>query len=289
MLRDDLALLKKGLRTEIEQALAGEYRQSIVLLIRDDRLPMVRMTDERGVVTNKVASLVDVLGALDNSTTISQLRQDSTRNTDLPPLPQNTLLVSITERPEGRSFTVTGYVEPDAYVFLVEQSGTSRTFDIPLPHLVYRAVFEERRFALSALSLAVCSPRLAPDRSGQAAPENATNTAAACKPDASTQIFRYPFSNVYHSFGGISEGVCWPGLRQLEMRLDEVPEQAVKRFLRSQNNSDMYGQGLSHNAPYSGYCEFLAAIEEKGGLEEDHLIPTGATVEDLHYQRRPGQ
>lgn len=284
MLRDDLALLKKGLRTEIEQALAGEYRQSIVLLIRDDRLPMVRMTDERGVVTNKVASLVDVLSALDHSTTISQLRQDSTRNTDLPALPQNTVLVSMTEQPEGRSVTVTGYVEPQPYVFLVNENDASMTFDIRMPHLVYRAVYEETRGALSALSLAVCSPRLAHDGTGQAAPEGLTPE--GLMPNASTEIFRYPFSNVFHSYGGVSEGLCWPGLSQLRMGLDEVPEQAVKRFLRSENNAHLYGQGLSHNAPYSGYCEFLAAIEENGGLEEDHLIPTGATVEDLHYQRR---
>lgn len=274
MIRDELSLLRGGLKTEIERALAGEHRQSIVLLIRDDRLPMVSITDERGMVTNKVASLVDVLAALDNSTTISQLRQDEVRHTDLPALPANTLLASVAERPEGKSFTVTGYVEPETYVFLLEEGGVSRTFDIPLPHLVYRAVFDERRSALSALSLAVCSPRLAHD-----GPERAA-------PGASTQIFRYPFSNVYHSFGGVSEGVCWPGLRQLQMSIDEVPEQAVRRFLRSQNNGDMYGQGLSHNAPYSGYCEFLTAVEDKGGLQEDHLIPTGATVEDLHYQRR---
>lgn len=155
MLRDDLSLLGSGLKTEIEQALAGEHRQSIVLLIRDDRLPMVRMTDEKGVVTNKVASLADVLAALDGATTISQLRQDATRRTDLPTLPPNTLLVSMAEQPEGRSFTVTGYVEPETYVFLIDENGVSSTFDIPLPHLVYRAVYDERRSALSALSLAV--------------------------------------------------------------------------------------------------------------------------------------
>lgn len=304
-IHDELALLKQGLKTEIELAMAGECRESVVLLLRENRLPMARITDCHGKVTNKVVSLVDLLRVIDSATTISQLRREATRTTDLPPLPRNTLLAGVTERPEGRSFTVTGYVEPDTYVVLIEEGGENHTFDIPFPHLVYRAVYDEQRAALSALSIAVCvtgastaQPSQPEDRSGLH-PEarrpggerrNMTNSAALYSepaPTADSPIQRYPLSNVYHSFGGISEGVCWPGMRQLSMELCQVPEEAVKRFVREQNNADLYGRGLSHNAPYTGYAPFLENIEREGGIHEDYLIPTGATVRDLHYQQRP--
>lgn len=277
----DLSLLKSGLKTEIELALAGESRQSVVLLLREDRLPMVQITTGDGLVTNKVVSLVDLLSILDRSSNISQLEQAQTRTTDLPLLPENTLFVSVLERPEGRKIALTGYVEPDTYVVVLREKGETRTFDIPLPHIVYRAVHDERRGALSQLSMTLANPGLRPTQCGAGGRHSAA-------PDPGTPTFRWPMSNVYHSFGGASEGVCWPGIRDVPMTLPGIPEEAVKRFVRTENNADLYGRGLSHNAPYEGYAEFLAAMEEEGGIHEDYLIPTGYTVEDLHHQRAAG-
>lgn len=287
---NDLGLLKQGLKTEIEQALAGECRQSVVLLLRDDRLPMAQITDGSGVVTNKVLSLVDLLSALDGSTTISQLAEEHTRRTDLPLLPQNTLLASVTERPEVRSLTVTGYIEPETYVFVLQQGGVTKTFDIPLPHIVYRAVYNEPRAAISSLSVALCPAPEPEVREGHEdspgpAPGSTPGPGGAWRPGIHSPISRWPFSNVYGSFGGASEGVCWPGMSGLSMSLCAIPEEAVKRFVRTENNADLYGRGLSHNAPYEDYAEFLKAIEREGAVHEDYLIPTGKTVEELHYQR----
>lgn len=294
----DLRALKRSLKTDIELALAGESPQSVVLLMRQDRLPVAQTTDEHGCVTNKVVSLMDLVSMLDRSMTISQLRRDATRTTDLPPLPPNTLLTSISETPAGNRITVTGYVEPDTYVFVLRHERVTKTFDIPLPHIVYRAVYDEQTSSVSNLSIALCSPGFALEFTSEApeAPEAPDESAGPAgkpgqpevsPPGTGTPIFRWMFSNVFSSFGGASEGVCWPGLKDLTMGLSDVPEGAVKRFVRTENNADLYGRGLSHNAPYEDYAELLAAIEREGGIDEDYLIPTGTTVEDLHYQRPP--
>lgn len=274
----DLKNLKRNLKTEIQLAMAGDTPQSVVLLLREDRLPVAQTTDEHGCVTNKVISLLDLISMLDTSTTISQLMQAKTRTTDLPALPPNTLLASVTETPSGRSTTITGYVEPETYVFVLRQNGVTKTFDIPLPHIVYRAVYDENASALTALSIALCEPAAIPGASKQSPKPD---------PDTDTPLYLWPFSNVYGDFAGVSQGVCWPGISSLTMKLKDVPEQAVRRFARSENNADLYGRGLSHNAPYEGYAELLEAIERAGGIDGDYLLPTSTTVEDLHYQRRP--
>lgn len=292
--KKDLARLGMSLKTEIEHALAGESHRSIVLLLREARLPVAQITDGTGKVTNKVLSLLDMLTMLDQSTSLSQLRQDATRKTDLPPLPPNTLLTSLTETPEGNSITVTGYVEPETYVFVLDQGGITRTFDIPLPHIVYRAVYDQEKSSLRNLSLALCVEP--PDKSEPSDTSETSSTATNSgevykwRPDVHSPLSRWPCSNVYGSFGGVSEGVCWPGLGSLPMTLHEIPEEAVRRFVRTENNADLYGRGLSHNAPYEDYGGFLKAIEEGGHIQEDYLIPTGTTVEDLHHQRhkKPG-
>lgn len=283
----DLAGLKRNLKTEIQLAMAGETPQSVTLILRQDRLPVAQTTDEYGCVTNKVISLLDLISMLDGSTTISQLKESETRITDLPALPPNTLLASVTETPAGRKTTITGYVEPETYVFVLRQHGVTRTFDILLPHIVYRAVYDENASALTTLSIALCEPAPKPetsdpDQSEPAGPESPSQD----PPNPETPIYRWPFSNVYGHFAGVSQGVCWPGLNGLTMQLKDIPEQAVKRFARAENNADLYGRGLSHNAPYEDYAALLEAIERDGGIAGDYLIPTSTTVEDLHYQRR---
>lgn len=264
---DDLANLKRGLKTEVELALAGETGRSVVLLLREQRLPLACITDARGVVIKKVVSYVDLLAALDGSSVVEGLKREATRTTRLPPLPKNTMFVDLVEKPSGNSYVLTGWVEPREHLFVLEMGEDTTTHEIPLPHVVWRAVWHEEESTLSALSIALCSPDL---NGGE--------------PTADTQTYRWPFSNVYAGFGGVFEGVCWPTMRRMKLSPAEIPEKAVLGFVGMPNNGDLYGRGLSHNAPHEGYRELLEAIE-RGGLEHDHLIPTGLTVKDLHDQK----
>jgi hypothetical protein len=107
--------LDQGLALEVEAASSGELKQSVVLLMRPDRLPRVVVTDERGVVHSRVISYVDLLATLDASTVIDQLEREPTRTLSLPPLPPGVLLVDILERASGTSYVVTG-VLPTKYL-----------------------------------------------------------------------------------------------------------------------------------------------------------------------------
>jgi hypothetical protein len=157
---NELTLLKDGLATEIRRAGDGELPGSVVVMIRDDRLPMVQFTNASGVVASKSIAYPDLLGALDDSSVVESLSDESTRTTKLPVLPENTLLVDVNESPAGSSYTVTGYVEPETYLFCLEsnQSGTTATFEVPLPYLVWSIVYEEGNRTVSRFSLALCSP-----------------------------------------------------------------------------------------------------------------------------------
>ncbi|MEW6635352.1 MAG: hypothetical protein AB1425_00900 [Actinomycetota bacterium] len=265
----DTAALKRGLRTEIERSLAGEAGASVVLLLREGSLPMAAITDAHGTVHKKVLSFVDLLAALDGSSVVDQLEKEATRTLSVPPLPPHTLLLALLERPSGFTYVLTGFVRPRVHLFVLEHAGHTTTHELPLPHLVWRAVWEERTRSLSSLSLALCSPHL-----------------DGGEPTAATRLYRWPFSNVYDRFGGAMQGVCWPTMRQLTLDLPEIPERAVLGFVGIPNNADLYGRGLSHNAPHSGYREFLEAIEERGGIDHDWLIPADLTVRQLHEQRR---
>lgn len=106
------------------------------------------------------------------------------------------------------------------------------------------------------------------------------------EPDAHTELYRWPFSNVYHHFGNALEGVCWPTLGRIELDFSEIPEKAVGGFCEIPNDAAHYTRDLSPNAPVSGYREFLDAIEKGGGLKHDWLEPCAMTIQDLHEQRR---
>ena len=262
---DELGKLKAELRTNIERAAESSCPSSVLLLIRDNRLPVARITDECGRVSTKVMSLVDLLAALDRSTVLTQLKRQGLHHTEFPQLPPGTLLASVTERPDRTEFAITGYIEPQQYLFVLEEAGFTRTFEINLPHLVYRAVYDDDKKAVTALSLALARP-------------------GSGTPTADSDLLRWPFSNVYDSFGTVMAGVCWPGLSSIETELRDVPETVVKRFVTTPNNADMYGRGLSHNAPYTGYGALLEAIESEDALQEEYLTPLGYTVAHLHRQ-----
>jgi hypothetical protein len=83
------------------------------------------------------------------------------------------------------------------------------------------------------------------------------------------------------------EGVCWMGRGLSSLPVEDprqIPRKAVFGFLALPNNADLYGRGLSHNAPITGYTELLAACS--GGLKHEWLIPAGCTVAGLHRQER---
>lgn len=303
---DELALLKRGLKTEVELAMAGQRPQSVVLLMREDRLPMAYITDSRGIVTTKVVSYADLLGALDNSCVVDTLATESTRTVSLPALPENTLLADVREEPTGCSYVLTGYMPPQTHLFCLETRNeqSTLTFDIPLPYLVWSALYDERTRTLARLSLTLCSP----DRGYPASyPQDETGAVAGTAagpagdegprrpsrytgegwhpPGPDTPLYRYPFSNVYQQYGGALEGVCWPTMSRIELEPRQIPHKAVEMFLSLPNNLDLYGRGLSHNGTEATYQELLESVE-RGGLPEEYLIPAQMTVRGLHNQNR---
>jgi hypothetical protein len=170
---------KAGLKVELDAA--SDCPPQILLSISRGRLPRVELFHENGETETKVLSFVDLLAMLDDSTAISRLERTEERTIDLPPLPERTLLVSLVERPARRAVAITGWLPPARHAFLLEgrQSGgpaATRSYQVPLPHLVYRAVWDEKERRLSSLSLALCSPELRGD------------------PSAATPLYRYPFS-----------------------------------------------------------------------------------------------
>lgn len=279
----DAGRLKRGLRTEIELALSGEgttsneAEPSVVLLIKPRRLPRALVTDSRGVVTAKAVDYVDLLAALDRSAVVTELEKEPVRTLKIPDLPRGAVLLDVVERPSGASYVVSGFTPPSEHLVVVEGGKKTTTHEIKLPAIAYRAVWDSRTRHISALSLALCSPDLAGE------------------PNAGTELFRWPLSNVYSSFGfvldggapiDVLEGVCWPTMRSLKMDLAEVPEKAVLGFVAVPNNADGYTRDLSRNAPVAGYRPFLEKIEERGGILHDWLEPCAMTLKDLHEQRR---
>jgi hypothetical protein len=297
---NELTLLKHGLATEIRRAGDGELPGSVVVLIRDDRLPMVQFTNSHGVVASKSITYPDLLGALDDSSVVESLPDQSTRTTKLPVLPENTLLVDVNESPAGRSYTATGYTEPDTYLFCLEsnRNAETATFEIPLPYLVWSVVYEEASRTISLFSLTLCSPEKGYPRVGESEKSVAPpaglhkdegpqdfRRGSWTPPGPDTPLYRYPASNVYHSYRGALEGVCWPTMDRIRMSLKEVPSKAVRAFLELPNNLDLYGGGFSHNGPNLPYREFLEHLESEG-LPEEYLIPTEMSVTGLHNQHR---
>ena len=137
-----------------------------MLLIRQGRMPAALVTDARGVSTPKTLDYVDLLSALDHSAVVTELKKDPVREHEIPDLPAGALLLSMTERPSGNSFVVTGAAPPATHLFVVEGGGETTTHEVPLPHVAYRAEWESATRSVRRLSLALCSPEneAAPDR-----------------------------------------------------------------------------------------------------------------------------
>lgn len=274
------ANLKRGLRTEIELALSGEAspegeagEPSAVVLFKPRQLPRALITDARGVATPKVLDYVELLSTLEHSAVVSELAREPVQTHKLPPLPAGALLLDYVERPSGPSYVVSGATPASERLFVLEEDGETTTHLLKLPPIAYRAIYDSRSRTLSALSLALCPPGLA-------------NSGAIAEPHAGTELYRWPFSNVYHNFGGALEGVCWPTMRSINLELSEIPEKAVAGFCEVPNDASHYARDLSPNAPVAGYRRFLEIIEKGDGISHDWLEPCAMTIKDLHEQRR---
>lgn len=271
----DAGLLKRGLRTEIELALSGEGARggaggepSVVLLVKPRRLPRALITDSRGVSVPKIIDYVDLLSALDGSAVVSELEKEPVRTLKIPALPAGAVLLDVVERPSGASYVVSGATPAAEHLFILEGDGESTSHELNLPPIVYRAVWDSRTRTLTQLSLALCSPELSGGPTGE------------------TELYRWPFSNVYHHFNGVLEGVCWPTMKGIALDLSEIPEKAVSAFVAVPNDAGRYTRDLSHNAPCAGYRPFLELIEREGGIRHEWLNPCAMSLEDLHEQRR---
>lgn len=285
------ASLTEGLATELCRATSGQYPESVLVLLQDDQLPKIQITDSNGLVAHKVVSYADLLAALDESSVVKTLEDDSRRTSKLPQLPEGTLLVDMHEQPEGRSFTLTGYLPPERYLFCLESRDQkeTRTYEIPLPYLVYSVLYDEHSATVRNFALTLCSPELGylptrePDEEEPAEPAGLIDDEGP--PGPHTALYRYPFSNVYPRYGDFEEGVCWPTVNQVRTALKDVPVSIVRGFLELPNNSDLYGRGLSHNGPQQSYTALLEHVEANG-LPHDYLIPAAMSVQGLHDQTR---
>lgn len=278
------------LATEVKHAANGHRPDSVVLLVQAHRLPIAYLTAPSGVVQTKVISYPDLLAALDDSTVVAALNGAESRSISMPPLPANTLLVDLHESPTDNSYTVTGYLAPQSYLFVLEakeQGETvTSTYEISLPHIVYSVRYEARKQAVVSFSLALCAADGGGGGSTAAVSAGLVAGEGPPPPQPDTPLYRYPFSNVFDLYGEALEGVCWPTMGSIKTSLADVPANIVRAFLELPNtNHDLFGRGESHNAPYSGYAELLAHIEREG-LAEEYLIPAGLTVHGLHDQVR---
>ena len=246
-----------------------EPDEEIEITLAPARLPRVTVKTN-GVTTRKTCTIVQLLGLLDNSTTVAALSLEESRVASVPALPDRTLLVDVVQYEADNEHVVTGWIPAGEHPFLLVGSGGEALYSIPLPTLVYRARWSERDGRLDELSLT-----LAPGF-----PETGSVPDKLAAP-----LYRYPFSNVYSRFGRTLEGVCWPTMHGNVMALHEVPQRGVRAFLSVPNNHDLYGRGLSHAAPHDDYADLLAAVEE-GGVPTSWLLPAEMTPADLHVQKR---
>ncbi len=272
---DSIRNLKKSLKVEVQAALAGETPQCVALLLRADRLPRAVVTDSLGVSTTRVVSYVDLLATLDESATVTALAREATNHVELAAPPDGTLLVDLVQRASASSYVLTGFMPSREHLFTLEQVvpgervKETTTYDITLPPIVYRAVWKEEAHSVSELSVCLLSP----DLEGEPTPE--------------TELYRWAFSNVYTTFQGVLEGVCWYQKERIPTSLTEVPEKLVKRFVGIPNNADRYSGDLCVNTPPDvprSYAGLLETLEAKGGVPHDWLVPAGRTVRQLHTQ-----
>ena len=275
--------VKRTVRVDVERAESGgpavenhdvsapPGRPSIVLYLAEGEPPRALLTDERGRVLPKVLSYVDLLYTLDDSARIKELEREPEERRGLPPLPEGAMLVDLIERASGSSYVVTGVLPPETHTFPVDRGEASEIFEVPMPHIVYRVEWHEVARRVGAFSFAILSP----EHDG---PVTLT-----------TEVYSYPFSNVYSLHGGVLEGVCWPVRSRIEAGLNQVPDRIVRAFLGSPNDALHYNrdvQALVIEQGLDSYEELLESAESAGGVPHDWLNPAAMNVEQFHNQQR---
>ena len=246
-------------------------RPSIVLYLADGEPPRALLTDARGRVLPKVLSYVDLLYTLDGSSVVEELARDLEERRRLPPLPEGAMLIDLIERPSGSSYAVTSVLPPETHTFPVDRGDASEIFEVPMPHLVYRVVWEEAAKRVRQFSLAVLSP----EHDGPVTP--------------TTEVYSYPFSNVYSVHGGVLDSVCWPAKAGIETSLNQIPDRIVRAFLGSPNDALGYArdvQALVNEQGLDSYEELLENAEKAGGIPHDWLTPAAMDVQRFHDQKR---
>ena len=274
--------LKQTVRVDVLRAESGSSagakdgprpvpRPSIVLYLADGEPPRVLVTDARGRVLPKVLSYVDLLYTLDESSVVEELARDPEERRRLPPLPEGALQVDLIERASGSSYVVTGVLPPETHTFPVDRGDASEIFEVPMPRIVYRVEWHEATRRVRAFSLAVLSP----EHEGPVTP--------------ATEVYSYPFSNVYSVHGALLEGVCWPVGRGIETGLHHVPDRIVRAFMGSPNDALSYArdvQALVNEQGLDSYEDLLQSAERAGGVPHDWLTPAAMNVQQFHDQKR---
>lgn len=222
------------------------------LRLEPKRLPVLTVTDGRGVVESKSVGLLELLRLLDHSTVWEAVRELRTRRVDLPPLPRNALMASARETPTEESFSVTAWLPPASWALLYG----GRAYGVRMPAICYRVDWSEGAVRDLYLGLAPWS---------------------APVPGHDTKLYRWPFSNVF------PDGkACWHPRPRHECELRWAAS-AVAAFMAVENNLDLYRLGSSQNSGHVKYEGFLAAAADEG-LRSEWLIPLGLTAEGLHNQ-----
>lgn len=276
----ELERVKDRVNVDIRSAALGEPPMdgsgspappgSIVLYIPPSGPPCAQITDEAGRVTPKILSYLDLLYTLEDSAILEDLKTDPLKRTPLPPLPAGTILVDLLQKSSETTYAITGVLEPATHLFILEYGEDIDTYELPMPHVVWRALWTESTQQLQSLSIAYVSP----DHEGPVTPE--------------TELYHYPFEHVYAGPDDQPERVCWPTLRDLRLDLRDIPEKAVAAFLNSPNKAG-HAQKIDTLLLESGIDtpdELLKEIERRGVVPHDWLTPAALNVRQLHNQQR---
>ena len=228
--------------------------ERVALFLEPKKLPLLRVTDERGVTHTRTVGLAGLLGVLDRSAVLAALKRAALRETFTPELPGGAMFAGAVETPEWTEYVATGWLPPRTQPFVWQ----GRSYAVRTPVIAWRASWRGDEGGASG--------RLSDLRVAVASPEVGAAT-------ADTPLYRWPFANVYASDSFAR--ACWYTMGQVELAFKDVVRLGVEGFLSVKDNGDLFGIGESQNSPYSDYAEFLGACQENGGVKAEWLIPHG--------------
>ncbi|SHK96631.1 E2 family protein D [Alicyclobacillus tolerans] len=229
----------------------------VILKLSPKRYPVLEII-ENGIHHYKTVGYHELLNILDRSIVVEQLKKPDVSIVSSPPLPERSLLVDTLQTQHWLRCIVTAWLPRMEYPLIFGE----KTFLIPFPALVYQVTYEitgKESRKIHHLRLAVSTDDIVTHQS---------------------QLYRYPFSNVYPS-----GQVCWNGLPSRVGELHQMAPQSVFAFLATPNNHDLYGVGRSHNAPHTEYEDFLSAVVQEG-VRPEWLIPMNMDVQTFHQKSK---